>query len=400
MTPPRPLEGVRVLDIGTLIAGPFSAGIMADFGADVIKVEQPGSGDALRSGGGKRVQGVSLHWLVGARNKRSVTLDLRQAEGQTLLLELARVADVLVENFTPGTLERWHIGPDQLRSVNPRLIVLRVSGFGQTGPYSKRAGYDRIALGYSGMMYASGYPETPPVRPAFAIADFTTAMFGCIAALMALYHRDAQGGPGQEIDLALFEPLLRISEDLVPAYDQLGVVRERIGNRNPGFSPAGNFVSRDGRWLQIAAGGERPWRRLAGAIGRPDLADDERFSTAQGRVQHADELEQILTDWIATHDYDDAFATLAGAGVPVGGIYSAAEVVADPHFAAREDIVSVDVPDLGPVKMPGIVPKFSATPGRIDWPGPALGEHNAAVYEELLGMTTAALGRLRERGVI
>jgi len=398
-----PLMGVRVLDIGTLIAGPFAASIMADFGAEVIKVEQPGAGDPLRHGDrgrGEGANGLGLHWLVGARNKCSITLNLRAPEGQQLLLRLVRVADVLIENFTPGTLERWNLGPARLRAENPRLIVLRVSGFGQTGPYSRRPGYDRIALGYSGMMYPTGYPDRPPVRPAFAIADFTTAMWGCLSVLMALYHRDAHHGPGQEIDLALYEPLLRISEDLIPAYDRRGVIRERIGNRNPGFSPAGNFLTRDGRWLQVAAGGDGPWRRLATAIGRPELADDPRYATAAGRIAHADELEALLAEWIGARDYDEAFAILDQAGVPVGGIYTAADIVNDPHFLARENIISVEHPALGSVKMPGIVPRFSQTPGEVLWPGEELGAHNESVYRDLLGLDAEAIAALRERGVI
>ena len=400
MAAPRPLEGLRVLDIGTLIAGPFGASLLADFGADVIKVEQPGTGDSMRVSGGKQVDGVSLGWVTLARNKRSITLNLREPEGQALFLRLVAVADLVIENFTPGTLERWQIGPEVLRRANPRLILVRVSGFGQTGPYSRRGGYDRIALGYSGLMYATGYPDRPPVRPAFAMADFTTAMFGALSALMALYHRDVHQGPGQEIDLALFEPIFRISEDLIPAYDRLGVVRERIGNRNPGFSPAGNFLTRDGRWLQIAAGGDRVWRRMAVAMDQPELADDERFLTAQGRSRNADQLETLIAAWIAEQDFEAAFAILDAAGVPAGGIYTAAEIAADPHFAAREDIISVDHPAIGPVKMPGVVPKFSATPGRVDWPGPMLGEHNPAVYGELLGLDEQGLGALRDRGVV
>lgn len=400
MTGTGPLAGLRVLDIGTLIAGPFGASLLADFGADVIKVEQPGTGDSLRTSGGQRVDGVSLAWATTGRNKRSVTLNLREPEGRALFLELVRVSDALFENFTPGTLERRGLGPDALREVNPRLIVIRISGFGQNGPYSRRPGYDRIALGYSGLMYVSGSPDGPPVRPAFAMADFTTAMFGALSTLMALYHRDVRGGAGQDVDLALFEPILRISEDLIPAYDRLGVVRERIGNRNPGFAPAGNFLTRDGRWLQIAAGGDRVWARMAEAIGRPELATDERFATQRARAQNADALETIIRDWIAARDFDTAFAALDAADVPAGPIMSAAQIVADPHINAREDILTVEHPRIGPVKMPGIVPKFSETPGAVNWPGPELGEHNAAVYGELLGMNEANLRGLHGRGVI
>ncbi|MHB8577812.1 MAG: CaiB/BaiF CoA transferase family protein [Dehalococcoidia bacterium] len=396
----RPLDGVRVLDIGTLIAGPFGASLLADFGADVIKVEQPGTGDSLRTGGGNRVDGVSLSWIQNSRNKRSVTLNLREPEGQRLFLRLAAVADLVIENFTPGTLEKWNIGPDVLRRVNPRLVLLRVSGFGQTGPYSRRAGYDRIALGYSGLMYVSGYPDSPPVRPAFAMADFTTAMFGALSSLMALYHRDVHGGSGQVIDLALFEPIFRISEDLIQAYDRLGVVRERIGNRNPGFAPAGNFMTKDGRWLQIAAGGDRIWQRMAAAMGLPELATEERFANQRARAENADALEAIIRDWIAARDFEEAFRVLDEAGVPTGGIYNAAEIAADPHFAAREDIITLEHPTIGPVRAPGVVPKLSDTPGRVDWPGPDLGQHNNEIYADLLGLSGAELQRLRRESVV
>jgi crotonobetainyl-CoA:carnitine CoA-transferase CaiB-like acyl-CoA transferase len=232
------------------------------------------------------------------------------------------------------------------------------------------------------------------------MADFPTGMFGALSAMIALYHRDVHEGPGQDIDLALFEPMFRVSEDLIPAYDRLGVIRERIGNRNPGFSPAGNFMTRDGRWLQIAAGGDRVWQRMAAAMGQPELASDARFLTARDRSQYADEIEGLIADWIADRTFDEAFAILDGAGVPAGGIYNAAEIAADPHFAAREDIISVDHPQIGPVKMPAVIPKLSETPGRVDWAGPALGEHNEAVYAALLGMGPGEVATLTERGVI
>lgn len=399
--PPLPLSAVRVLDVGTLIAGPFGATLLGDFGAEVIKVEQPHGGDALRSVGVARVDGVPLYWLNDARNKKSVTLNLRVPEGQELLRRLVTVSDVLIENFTPGTLDGWGLGWEELHRVNPKLVMVRVSGYGQTGPYSKRPGYDRIALGFSGYMYPTGYPDRPPVRPAVATADYSTAIFGALATLLALYWRDAQGGgEGQMIDLALFEPLFRISEDLIPAYDRLGLVRERIGNRNPNFVPADNYQTRDGRWIMLAAGGDKMFQRLCEAMGRPELAQDERFATVDGRTSNADALDIELTAWIGAHDFDEVEERLRTAGVPVGGIYSVKDIMNDPHYAARQDIVEMDTEQIGPMKVPGIIPKLSRTPGRIEHAGPALGQHNGEVYGTLLGLTEADLHGLRERGVV
>ncbi len=399
--PPMPLSGVRVLDVGTLIAGPFGATLLGDFGAEVIKVEQPGTGDSLRTMGMHRVEGVSLHWLNDARNKKSVTLNLRLPEGQALLRRLVAVSDVLIENFTPGTLDAWGLGWEELHALNPRLVMVRVSGYGQTGPYAKRPGYDRIALGFSGYMYPTGYPDRPPVRPAVATADYSTAIFGAMATLLALYWRDAQGGAeGQMVDLALFEPLFRISEDLIPAFDKLGLVRERIGNRNPNFAPAGNYQTKEGRWIQLAAGGDRVFQRLAAAMGRGDLAEDARYITARDRALNADALDAEITVWIAERGFDEVQDTLERAAVPVGGILSVREIAADPHYAARGDIVEIDHPDIGPVKAPGVIPKLSATPGRVTHGGPDLGAHNGEIYGGILGLSVENLAGLRERGVV
>ena len=400
-TPPRmPLEGVRVLDIGTLIAGPFGPTLLGDFGADVIKVEQPGHGDGVR-GGVNSVDGVGLHWLSHGRNKRSVTLNLRVAEGQAILRDLIRVSDVLVENFTPGTMEKWGLGWEEVHALNRRLVMVRVSGYGQSGPLSRRAGYDRIALGFSGFLYTTGYPDSPPVRPSYATADFSTGIFNALATLLALYWRDAQGGDeGQLIDLALYEPLFRITEDTVPAYHKLGVIRERTGNRNPGFSPADNFQTADGHWLMIAGGGDGVFARLARVMGREDLITDARYATGRDRAINADELCAEVQAWVGAHTAADVTAALDAANVPAGGIYSVREIMEDEHYAAREDIVEVEHPVVGGVKMPAVLPKLLGTPGAVRWPGPALGAHNEAVYGELLGIDAARLGELRAAEVI
>ena len=402
MSEDLPLTGIRVLDVGTLIAGPFAATMLGDFGAEVIKIEQPGSGDALRRGTRDGVAQRSGDWLVEARNKKAVTLNLRVEAGQALLRELAGHADVLIENFTPGTMERWGLGWDTLHALNPRLIMVRVSGYGQSGPYSRRAGYDRIALGFSGYMYPTGFPDRFPVRPAFPTADYNTGTFAALSAMFALYHRDAQpgGGLGQMIDLALYEAPFRITADLVPDFLRTGRVRERIGNRNPTFAPAGTFETRDGRYVQIAAGGDGVWRRLAQAMQRPELADDPRYRGSAGRIERADELEALLAEWVAAHDFAELERCLDAANVPFGGIYTAADIPGDPHYAARENLITVPDDELGEVTMPGVIPKLAATPGRVTHAGPALGAHNAEIYGGLLGRPQEELERLRAEGVI
>ncbi|MCB1741970.1 MAG: CoA transferase [Gammaproteobacteria bacterium] len=403
---PLPLAGIRVLDIGTLIAGPFAATLLGDFGAEVIKVEQPGRGDNLRGlssaseGDGGSADIRQLQWAIDARNKRSVTLNLRVPAGQALLKELVGQADVLIENFTPGTLERWDLGFEALSTINPKLIMLRVSGYGQSGPYSKRPGYDRIALGFSGYMYPTGFPDRFPVRPAFPTADYNTATFGAFATMLALYQRDANGGRGQVIDLALYEPMFRITADLVANYARTGAIRERIGNRNPTFAPAGTFETRDGHYVQIAAGGDKVFQRLAEAMEQPELATDPRYAAATARMARADELEALLAEWVGARDFREVEQKLVAANVPVGGIYTAADIADDPHYAARESLLRYQDPQAGEVPMPGVIPKLLGTPGRVQSLGPALGAHNEAVYGGLLGKSSEELARLKSEGVI
>ena len=406
MTDSLPLAGIRVLDIGTLIAGPFAATMLGDFGAEIIKVEQPGPGDALRGTASDGSAPRSGNWLVEARNKKSITLNLRVAAGQDILRELIAKADVLIENFTPGTLERWGLGWDAVHALNPRLIMVRVSGYGQSGPYSRRAGYDRIALGFSGYMYPTGFADRFPVRPAFPTADYSTGTFAALSAMFALYHRDArkngeQGDvQGQMIDLALYEPPFRFTADMLPNYLQTGAIRERIGNRNPTFAPAGTFATRDGRYVQIAAGGDRVWRRLAEAMGMAELADDPRYAVSSERIQRADELEQLLATWIGERDFKDIEPRLVEANVPFGGIYTAADIADDPHYAARENIVSVEDEELGSLPMPGVIPKLCGTPGRVTSAGPPLGKHNDEIYGGLLGKSAQEMADLKAQKVI
>jgi crotonobetainyl-CoA:carnitine CoA-transferase CaiB-like acyl-CoA transferase len=377
--------------------------MLGDFGAEVIKVEQPGVGDALR---GTPIDGKaqrSGNWLVEARNKKSITLNMRVEAGQKIIKDLVKRTDVLFENFTPGTLERWNLGWEDLRAVNPRLIMVRVSGYGQVGPYSKRSGYDRIALGFSGYMYPTGFPDRFPVRPAFATADYNTGTFGALAAMFALYQRDMQGGPeaeGQLIDLALYEAPFRITGDMMHKHKLTGVNRERIGNRNPTFAPAGTFETRDGRYVQIAAGGDRVFQRLVEAMDMPELAEDPRYARAKDRITRPDELEKLLADWIAARDFHDIEERLVGNNVPFGGIYTAGDIAEDPHYAARENIVDIPDADEGSVRMSAPVPKLKRTPGRIAHAGPPLGQHNAEIYGGLLGLSEAELEALAADGVI
>jgi len=395
-----PLEGIRVLDIGTLIAGPFGATLLGDFGAEVIKVEQPGRGDNLRGTPQDGKAARPLNWMVEARNKKSITLNLRVETGQKILRELVKEADVLFENFTPGTLERWDLGWETLREINPALIMVRVSGYGQSGPYSQRPGYDRIALGFSGYMYPTGFPDRFPVRPAFPTADFNTATFGALSAMFALYHRDARGGKGQLIDLALYEAPFRITSDLVAAFETRGAIRERIGNRNPTFTPAGTFETKDGRYVQIAAGGDNVFARLAEAMNHPEWITDERYATSAARHERADEMEQLVADWVAAHDFAEVESRLVERNVPVGGIYTARDIMADPHYAARESYIRVSDETAGEVAMPGVIPKLTGTPGQVHSAGPELGSHNAEIYGGLLGRTAEDIEQLKADGVI
>jgi len=396
----KPLEGIRVLDIGTLLAGPWGATLLGDFGAEVIKVEQPDTGDSLRGPPKDGKPGTPLNWLIDSRNKKSITLNLRTKKGQQILRELVGISDVLFENFTPGTLEKWGLGWDDLKQVNPNLIMVRVSGYGQTGPYSDRPGYDRIALGFSGYMYPTGFPDRYPVRPAFATADYNTATFGAYAAMLALYARDVNQEAGQLIDLALYEAPFRISSNLVASWNATGKNRERIGNRNPGFSPAGTFETSDQRYIQIAAGGDNVWRRLAKIIGGDELAEDIRYKTSRDRINRSDELEQLIENWIGQREFSEVENTLVQAGVPAGGILRASDIAEDPHYRERDSLIEFEDPVNGKIAMPGVIPKLSETPGEVKWTGPALGHHNQEIYEGLLDKTKSELLDLQNEGII
>jgi len=398
-SPALPLNGIRILDLGTRVAAPFAATLLADFGAEVIKVELPGSGDFMR-GIGPFVDGYSLWWAVEGRNKKSITLDLRRPRGQELLKQLIALSDVAVENFQPGTLEGWGLGWEVLQGINPRLILTRASVYGQTGPYRDRPGLDRIGIGFGGLLYITGYPDRPPVRPGVIMADYLTAVFNAFAIMMALYHRDVQRGAGQWVDLALYESVFRVLEHTVAAYDRLGSVREREGNRLRNSAPLDNWETKDGQFVCIVAAGDGLFPRLARAMGREDLLRDPRFASLNARVAHAHDINTIVAEWVRQRTAVEVESILVAAEVPVTRVYSIADIAADPHYAARHDIVAVDDPTIGPVRMQAVYPRLSATPGRIERGAPKLGEHNDAVYGGLLGLSPADIAALRKDGII
>ena len=395
-----PVKGLKVLDLSTIVAGGTATSLLADFGAEVVKVEQPGEGDPLRKWG-PFAEGVSLWWKVHSRNKKSVTLDLRQPRGQSILKDLASSADLMVESFRPGTLERWGLGPEELAEVNPRLVLVRYSGFGQTGPYKDRPGFGTIAECMSGLIGMTGFPDGPPTLLPIPIADEVAGTFGAFSAMMALYNRDALGGGrGQVIDVSLFEPLFRLCIPHVTMHQQLGLVRERMGNDFPDAAPRNLFQAEDGRWLGLSATSQRTWEALARAMGLPELLDDERFRDNANRMIHRQELNQVLQEWIGSRSLEEVMQALVPSGGVVGPVYDMAQIVEDPHYNAREDIIEIDDSELGRTKMLGIVPKFSRTPGQVFHAGPRVGEHNAQVYGSWLGYGEEDLRRLAEEGVI
>jgi len=396
-----PLEGLRIIDIGTRIGAPFAATLLADFGAEVIKVEQPGRGDFMRTIGPFE-DDYSLWWAVEGRNKKSVTCDLRKPEGRELLKKLVLQADAMVENFKPGTLEKWGLGPDVLEDLNPRLVLSRVSVYGQTGPYADRPGLDRNGIAMGGLLHVTGYPDRPPVRPGIIVSDYLTGLFNAFSLLIALYHRDAGAGEGrgQVVDLALYASVLRIMEHTIAAYDRLGVVRGRQGNRLANSAPLDNWQTKDGEYVSLIAAGDGLFPRLAEVIGRTDLLEDSRFRTLAARVENSDEINQIVSDWCATKTADEIEALALAGDVPFARTMSVADICADPHIEERGDIETVDDPVLGPVKMQGVYPRLSRTPGAVRSGAPRLGEHNAEVYGGLLGMSAEEIAGLERGGVI
>jgi len=377
----RPLAGVKVVELGQLIAGPFAGKFFADFGAEVIKIEPPG-GDPLRKWR-KLHRGTSLWWYVQNRNKKSVTADLRRPEGQEIVRRIAKDADVVIENFRPGTLEKWGLGYDSLAADNPGLVMLRLSGFGQSGPYRDQTGFGAIAESMGGLRYVTGFPDRPPVRPNLSIGDALASLHGVIGVLMALHHRDANGGrrsgKGQVVDVALYEAVFNMMEGALPEFDLFKETRERTGTNLTGIVPSNTYLTRDGQHIVIGANADSIFKRLMQMIGRGDLADDSSLADNAGRSKRADELDAAIGAWTGKHDAREVLSALNEAQVPSGKIYSMADIAADAQYLARDMIRKVKLPDGTPLKVPGIVPKLSGTPGDIDWVGPALGEHTDAV---------------------
>ena len=394
----KPLAGLKVLELGTLIAGPFAARIMAEFGAEVIKIESPDGGDPLRQWR-KRYEGTSLWWYLQARNKKSVTVNLKHAEGVAIVKALAKEADIVVENFRPGVLEKLGLGWEALSAENPGLVMLRLSGFGQSGPLAAQPGFGAIGESMGGLRYVTGFPDRPPVKTGISIGDSIAALWGVIGAMMALRHREVNGGRGQVVDVALYEAVFAMMESLVPEFDVFGFVRERTGNIMPGITPSNTHTTRDGKHVAIGANGDAIFRRLLLAMGRPDLADDPTLADNAGRDARRNELYALIDAWVAQHDEAAVLAALAAAGVPASRIYSVADMFADPQFLARGMLEMAKLPDGRDCRLPGIVPKLSATPGRTEWIGPALGAHTDEVLAAL-GYDAARIAALRADGAI
>ncbi|WP_372892168.1 CaiB/BaiF CoA transferase family protein [Rhodosalinus sp.] len=394
-----PLTDIRVIEMGQLLAGPFCGQLMADFGAEVIKCEQPGVGDPMRVWGREKPHGKSLWWPVVARNKKSLTLNLRTEEGQQVVRDLVAEADVLLENFRPGTLERWNLSYDELSKINPKLILVRVTGFGQTGPYARRAGYGAIGEAMGGLRYVVGDPSTPPSRMGISIGDELAATYACLGTMMALHARE-RTGRGQVVDSAIYEAVLAMMESLVSEYDVTGYVRERTGAILPNIAPSNVYETADGQYLLIAANQDTVFKRLAAAMGRPELAEDARYATHSARGTHQAELDALVNDWTKTVELEPLEQLLEEHGVPCGLIYKAEDMLRDPHFAAREAIVEVEHPDFGPMKMQNVAPRLSDTPGAVRHVGPALGQHTEEVLAGVLGYDGARIARLKEAGVI
>ncbi len=392
-----PLSGLRVIELGQLIAGPFASKILAEFGADVIKVEPPETGDPLRTWRMLH-DGTSVWWAAHARNKRSITLNLREPEGQEIIRQLAKDADIVIENFRPGALEKWGIGFKDLHAINPKLIMLRVSGYGQTGPYKDRPGFGVIGEAMGGLRYLTGEPGRPPVRTGVSIGDTLSGLHGVIGVLMALRHREQQGGVGQEVDVALYESVFNMLESVLPEYSKFGAIRQPSGASMPGIAPTNAYLCRDGKYALIAGNGDSIYKRLMQMIGRADLAEDPRLARNAGRAEHAELIDAAISAYTALHPLDEVLTAMNAAGVPAGKSYDASDIANDPHYQARDMILQTTLADGSVIQVPGIVPKLSKTPGQITRAAPSLGQHTTEILDSL-GLSATQQADFKARGV-
>ncbi len=394
------LQGCRVLDIATFLAGPFCATQLGEFGAEVIKVELPGVGDATRRFGTMTECGDSLPWLSESRNKKCITLDLRKPDGVALLKRLVEKSDVLIENFQPGTLEKWGLGWDILSAVNPRLIMVRISGYGQTGPYKDRPGFGRIGNAFGGLSFLAGYPDRAPVTPGSAtIPDYMAGIYGAMGTLLAMQARE-KTGRGQMVDIGLYEPIFRILDELAPAFQHKGFVRQRMGPGTVNVVPHSHYPTKDGRWIAIACTNDKIFSRLAEAMGRPDLAGLESWGPLAHRERDREKVDETVAAWTATYDRTDLMQVCETNQVPCGPVYAIDEIFEDPHYAARGNILRVQDPRVGELAVPNLVPRLSETPGAVHWLGEALGAHNDEIYRGMLGLDDVEMARLRDIGAI
>ena len=396
---PKPLKGLKILEMGQLLAGPFASVLLAWFGADVIKIEPPGIGDPLRTWR-KLHNGTALWWYILGRNKKCITLNLRHPKGQEIARRLAQNVDAVVENFKPGTLEKWGLGYEQLKEINPGVIMVRVSGWGQNGPNSHKPGYASVAEGVGGLRYVNGFPDRPPARPNLSFGDTLAGIHAALGLMTAIYNRDVNGGQGQVVDVAIYEAVFNMMESMVPEYDMYGEVRERQGSRLSGVVPTNTYLCKDGKYIIIGGNGDSVFKRFMHAIGRPDMAEDQRFTHNNDRVEHEQEIDDVISQWTHLHPYEEVLAVLEEAQVPVGPIYSIADIMRDEHYIARKMFESVTLPGGMDVKLPTFAPKLSHTPGGTEWVGPALGAHNNEVYSGMLGMCEKELVELHEQNII
>jgi crotonobetainyl-CoA:carnitine CoA-transferase CaiB-like acyl-CoA transferase len=398
--PLQPLDDIRVLDVSSYLAGPFCSTQLAEFGAEVWKVELPRIGDALRRFGTITEGGDSLPWLSECRNKKSITLDMRTAEGARIMKRLVQEVDVFVENFQPGTLEKWGLGWDVLKEINPRLVMVRISGYGQTGPYRDRPGFGRIANAFGGLAFLAGYPDRPPVTPGSAtIPDYMAGIYGAMGAMLALKARE-RTGKGQMVDIGLYEPIFRILDELAPAYAYKGYVRQRMGPATVNVVPHSHYPTRDDRWIAIACTNDKIYQRLAVAMGEPHMAEPQNWGTLANRERDRQKVDEHVGAWTARHDRGEILRICEEAQVPCGPIYSIDEIFEDPQYAARGNILKMQDDRVGELPIPNLVPRLSDTPGSVNWLGPRLGEHNDEVFKGLLGLTDDELRRLAAEGVV